>query len=181
MNWKIVPSYPAYEVSDTGRVKRLAYQATRKSCNNREFKQNKRAKEQTVYLDRRDNAMTSIVKPPKKNGSPHKVSRLVAEAFIGDVEGMEVHHIDRNPANNGVDNLQVLTPEAHKALHEADADYRRKGASVNTAKLTTEQVIAIKLKLVDYKLNMVAELAEEYDVPFQVISRIRRGLTWKHL
>lgn len=33
-------------------------------------------------------------------------------------EGYEVHHKDRNPWNNSVDNLIYLTEEEHKAVHK---------------------------------------------------------------
>ncbi len=44
------------------------------------------------------------------------VSRLVAEAFIGPINNLEVDHIDNDPTNNRVDNLRIVTrSENHKA------------------------------------------------------------------
>ena len=45
-----------------------------------------------------------------------EVSRIVAEAFIGEIpDGMEVCHIDCDNGNNRLDNLQVLTSnKTHK-------------------------------------------------------------------
>lgn len=40
----------------------------------------------------------------------HLVHRIVYESFIGDIpKGMEVNHIDENPKNNKVTNLNLLT------------------------------------------------------------------------
>lgn len=40
------------------------------------------------------------------------VSRLVWEAFNGKIpEGMQVNHIDENPLNNRLDNLNLMTPK----------------------------------------------------------------------
>lgn len=33
-------------------------------------------------------------------------------------KSMEVHHIDRNPMNNRLDNLYVVSPGNHKKLHQ---------------------------------------------------------------
>ena len=49
-----------------------------------------------------------------KSGNHISVSRLVASAFLGNVEGMEVHHIDRNRSNNKVDNLKILSMNEHR-------------------------------------------------------------------
>lgn len=37
------------------------------------------------------------------------VHRLVAEAFIGDISGLDVNHIDFNRKNNCVDNLEIIS------------------------------------------------------------------------
>jgi hypothetical protein len=34
--------------------------------------------------------------------------------------GMVVHHIDNNPLNNNLDNLQMMTPSAHTRLHQLE-------------------------------------------------------------
>lgn len=44
--------------------------------------------------------------------------KYVWEYYNGKIpKGYEVHHIDRNRANNDISNLQLLTQEEHKALH----------------------------------------------------------------
>lgn len=48
-----------------------------------------------------------------KNGAIkiHQVHRLVWEAFNGPIpEGMQVNHIDENPSNNRLENLNLMTP-----------------------------------------------------------------------
>jgi hypothetical protein len=45
------------------------------------------------------------------------IHRLVASAFIGPVNGKEVHHIDRNKMNNKLSNLRILTLHQHHLEH----------------------------------------------------------------
>ena len=44
----------------------------------------------------------------------YSLSRIVAQCFIGNVEGREIHHIDRNRKNNKINNLQIMTFEEHR-------------------------------------------------------------------
>ena len=50
-----------------------------------------------------------------------KLSRAVAMCWSDDFDlfRKEVHHIDLDVTNNCIDNLQVLTPEDHRAIHTA--------------------------------------------------------------
>lgn len=44
---------------------------------------------------------------------------LVWEKYFGEIpDGMQIHHIDGNKANNDIKNLQLVTPLEHKRLHE---------------------------------------------------------------
>ena len=51
--------------------------------------------------------------------SLYNVARLVAKAFmpLECYEGMQIHHIDKDPANNKVGNLIWLTVEEHREAH----------------------------------------------------------------
>ncbi len=41
------------------------------------------------------------------------------------LEGYEVHHRDKNPKNNRIENLRALHPKAHDAIHAREEDERR--------------------------------------------------------
>ena len=47
------------------------------------------------------------------------VHRLVAEAYLGNVEGMDINHKDGNKSNNHVSNLEIVTHQDN-LLHAFD-------------------------------------------------------------
>lgn len=63
--------------------------------------------------------------------------KYVWEFYNGKIpKGYEVHHIDRNRANNDIDNLQLLTREEHKKLHaglltDEEREWRRQNIITN--------------------------------------------------
>ena len=73
---------------------------------------------------------------PHNNGGPYlgvticihskrryrKIHRLVFEAFHGPSEGLEIHHIDKDPTNNRPENLAGLTVKEHLDEHSAVAN-----------------------------------------------------------
>ena len=46
-----------------------------------------------------------------------RVHVLVAEAFLGDSDGRDIHHIDGDRTNNSVQNLVYLSHQNHMLLH----------------------------------------------------------------
>lgn len=105
--WREVPGYPNYVVSNTGVVKKITGKVLRSGINDKGYPY--------VYLN---------------NGGKVKeyIHRLVALAFIPNPENLPfVHHVDENPLNSRVDNLQWCTqkynmnqgtlPKKRKAPH----------------------------------------------------------------
>lgn len=104
--WKPVVGYEElYEVSNRGQIRSLdrpVYRGDKIHCymKGRVLKQSKTT---TGYQK------VELVKPGQKSKS-FKVHRLVAFAFIPTIEGKNlVNHIDSNPINNNVENLEWCT------------------------------------------------------------------------
>lgn len=84
--WKKISFDDRYEVSDDGYV--------RKANSGKVLHQ---------YEDRYGYLYTSI------KSKKFKIHRLVAEAFIGDISGEEIDHIDTDRKNNNVSNLRIVS------------------------------------------------------------------------
>jgi hypothetical protein len=97
--------------------------------------------------------------------------RLLWEDYFGPIpEGYFIHHIDENPINNTLPNLQLMSEHEHKSLHR------------HTAKLSERQVRSIKLLLrnLTHKGALV-EIGKVYGVSSKNISHIKNGKTWKNV
>ena len=102
MEWRPIKKCPTYEVNRVGDIRRISDGKPVKSCAQSEFLGG--YVRVGLYVDG-----VSI---------PIQVHRAVAEAFIPNPENKRhVHHIDKNPANNAVENLVWVTPKEHGLLH----------------------------------------------------------------
>ena len=115
--WKSIKGYEGlYMVSNLGRVKSLC------GFNGHEYV--KRKKILNPYKQKAGkNYYRSVVKL-SKDGSrkDFKVHRLVADAFIPNPElKSNINHIDGNPLNNRVDNLEWCT-QKENIIHAIDTD-----------------------------------------------------------
>lgn len=115
--WKSIKGYEGlYMVSNLGRVKSLC------GFNGHEYV--KREKILNPYKQKAGkNYYRSVVKL-SKDGSrkDFKVHRLVADAFIPNPElKSNINHIDGNPLNNRVDNLEWCT-QKENIIHAIDTD-----------------------------------------------------------
>lgn len=128
--WKPVLGYAgSYEVSSFGRVRSLPrLNAAHQRIKGRIMKPTPRRRR---YL----------AVPLSSGGTVRKMSvhRLVLEAFAGPCpEGMEVDHIDNDPANNRLDNLRYLTPAQNMARQKlfgtSHADRVASGTDHQTSK-----------------------------------------------
>ena len=163
--WKVLPGFKDYEVSNLGSVRRItAAKGTRAMrpiapCADRGGR--------LVFNARRDGATKQF-----------KVHRAVMLAFVGPCpDGKEVAHLDGNQANNRLENLMYATPtenNRHKELHGT----QWKGEASPQAKLREENVVWIKKNrgLISYS-TMAASLG----VHLQTVASIAQGKNWKHV
>lgn len=113
-------------------------------------------------------------------GKLYKAHRVSYEIHNGQLDrGLQAcHHCDNrrcvNPrdlfAGTNADNVADMIAKGRLAVGEASG----------LAKLTTEDVIEIKMELAFGRVTN-ALLAERYGVSRESISSIKRGLTWKHV
>jgi hypothetical protein len=97
------------------------------------------------------------------------VHRLVAFAYIGDVSGKDVNHINGNKRDNSIENLEISN-RSHNTLH---------GIFVlknGRAKLTHEQSEDVKSMVSSGKRQ--TEVAKLFGVSKQTINQIVRGVTY---
>ena len=105
-----------------------------------------------------------------------RIHRLVMFAFIGPPpDNHECCHNDGDASNNHISNLRWDTPAANQADRVKHGTSNR-GERCASSKLTTEQIFAI------YKDNRLQrEIASDYGVRENTISRIKSGKRWSHL
>lgn len=116
-------------------------------------------------------------------GGSHKqafVHRMVALSFIEQQSGKDlVCHIDDNKLNNHASNL-IWGSSADNMRMMVEHGRSIRGESVNTAKLTAEQVFEIRTLYKEGDISQT-ELAAIFGVDQTQISRIVLGQAWKHI
>lgn len=108
-----------------------------------------------------------------RNGSAH---RWVWETLNGPVpEGMHVCHRCDVPKCVNPGHLYVGTPERN-VQDQVDRNRRPRGAAINTAVLSADDVRAIRAST-----EGAVTLARRYGVSAQQVWRIRTGQSWRHV
>ena len=115
-----------------------------------------------------------------KNGERIRVlvHRLVALAFLrSPCENEEVNHIDFDPTNNRVDNLEWVTHRAN-ILHSRHRLARKTGESHGMSKLSEADVASIRATYAAGGISFV-KLGARFGICGQQAHRIVRGQRWQ--
>ncbi len=99
-------------------------------------------------------------------------------------EGLEINHIDGEPANNHPKNLEVVTRQQN-TLHAGQVlgvlgTKEQRGETNTAAKLTAEQVLSVRA-LCAGKTMAQTKIAELFGVKQSTISAIHLRKSWGHI
>ena len=173
--WADIPDYEGlYQVSNKGRIKSLTRNVKHRSGLRTipekilQIKTRKRTGYQDVSLCKNGVAQTK------------SIHRLVMSAFVGTLD-LEIDHINRNPSDNNLANLQYLTREQH-TIKDKLGRLRPKLQGINhhNAKLTDEEVIEI-YNLAWFSNLTQEEIAGNFNINQATVSEIKKRKCWGHL
>lgn len=155
-----------YQVSDLGRVRRVAPGAATKP-----------GRILGPYDDGKGYLKVSLCAAGRR--TIRFVHSLIAEAFIGECPaGMEVNHKDCNPKNNRPDNLEYVTTQQNTA-HAKAANRMAKGSAVPSAKLNEAKVLEIR-RLAKEGVKR-KKLCSIFGVGSSVMTKVINRTAWKHV
>lgn len=170
--WRAIAGFPAYEVSNMGRVRRIVAAKGGRSASDGVLKHGR--------LHAGHHGVTLYAEGKKFS---LKVHRLVLLAFIGDPPPGEPFgaHEDGNPANNALSNLRWSNQVGNlqdRIAHGTELRGQRNGR----AKLSEANAREIRARFkARCRVNGAAALAKEFGVTDVAILKIARGVTWSHL
>lgn len=109
-----------------------------------------------------------------------RVHQLVSEAFLGPKPlGYTVNHIDGNPTNNRVENLEYLTPGQNNQ-HALDAGLKKGRGETHYHAVFTEADVLLIRRLFKGGMGQTA-LARQFAVSVTAIECVVKRKSWKHL
>ena len=115
-------------------------------------------------------------------GITYGVHRIVLQTFDSNdnYEDLQVNHIDGNPGNNYLYNLEWATPKENSDHAMITKLHKMNGVDNPNNKLTEEQVHEI-CKLIESGQYYDTEIAKMYNVSYTNISDIHKGVIWNNI
>jgi hypothetical protein len=154
--WKEVVGCDKYEVSSAGRIRR-----------------SKPAKGTVVGLVRTPQIGKEGYARIMYRGLPtNLVHRIVANAFLGDISGKDINHINGNKSDNRIENLEICS-RSHNMKHAIHC------LGTRISKLTVDSVLEIR-KLSSYGLSY-GEIAKAFDVTATNVWSVVKRKSWAHV
>lgn len=161
VTWAPIPSFPRYEASTAGEVRRIG--ATH-------------PKTPTPTSD----GYLAVAVVGDDGPRTRLVHRLVAEAFLGDITGLVVHHKNGCGMDPRLCNLAVMSQAENVRRSFADGTAgtlrgERRPEVWGRGRLTAQQVMALRRAKASGKRGAIAELARAYNVSYHVAHAAASG------
>ena len=126
------------------------------------------------------------------DGTTRDEHRLIVEDYLGYKldRDIVVHHIDDDPTNNDLENLDICLLSVHARYHITEETIenlmcgggignRVRGSSNATAKLTEEDILIIRERIESG--DSLRGIARDYGVHYTSIRQIKTGKSWSHI
>lgn len=174
--WKDVKGYVGlYQISNLGRVKSLPKRIPRFGGKSLEVTKIKYLKHQN------HNAYPYVNLYKNKKSRRFSIHRLIAIHFIPNPENKpQVNHIDEDPANYSISNLEWVTPKENMH-HSFDKIYGSIPAGENNKAAIMDDMKVLTCYTLNKNHTSNQSLSVLYGVGNPKISQIRNGRVWKHL
>jgi HNH endonuclease/NUMOD4 motif len=172
--WRIIPSFPDYEASSLGRVRRrTSMQSALGKFHTHSGKILKAiVNNKTGYW-----RLTPI--GPDGRRRDVNVHRLICEAFHGPCPpGMQCAHNDGSRTNNASDNLRWTTPSENQ-FDRIDHGTALAGTQIANSKLNPSAVIAIRRRRENGERCI--DIAKDFGVSQYAISKVCLRKNWSHI
>lgn len=113
--WKYINGYEGiFQVSTYGRVKSLKRLIIKKNGQRIELN------EKILHQSDNGKGYKTVILTNESKSKHYYVHRLVAECYIGEIDGKEINHKDKNKSNNVVSNLEICTKKYNLAYSYDD-------------------------------------------------------------
>lgn len=172
--WKDIQGFEGiYQVSNLGRVRSLDRFI---SCDNKMWlKKGKIMSQHTHSIGYKRISL-------HKNSVKHKllVHRIVATAFISNPDNKpDINHIDGNPQNNYVGNLEWIT-ESENTQHAYNLGLMKPRSGINNpmAKLTLRDIEIIKMLYCNKRLSQ-RNIARQFGVSNTTIGKVINNISYQ--
>lgn len=165
--WKPISGYEGfYEASNLGRIHNTARRSSTYPG-------------RLLKVDCDENGRGRVHLSVKAIQKTYTNASLIAHAFIGPrpTPKHECNHIDGDPSNDRITNLEWVTSKENK-IHAFRMGLLATGEKNGQSKLTEADVIQIRHLL---KTQTVRSVAKQFNVGPMAISRIKTGSLWKHV
>lgn len=165
--WRVIPGYPNYEISEAGAVRRRLRVGSHKA-----------GKIVAPRLKSTGYLCAYLTADGRRHG--HHVHRLVALAFLGAPPGPKMHaaHKDGSRQNNHWTNLYWASPAENQRDRKRHGTHLA-GSKAPSAKLT-EGLVA-EMRVLHRGGASIAALARKFAVHWTTAESVVRGETWRHV
>lgn len=166
--WKDIKGYQnLYQVSNLGRIKSLKFNHSNNEKIIKGIKIPIKQKKRIYYC-----CKVRLYKNNKWND--YLISRLVWKTFNGEIQNnYQIDHIDNNPENNSLDNLQLLTCSENNKKKYIDNPNLSKSFVYNLEKINPKK----KVKCLETKqiFQSLMQASRKMNIRVQSISKVING------